>query len=148
MDFIESDNTSVKLTKEQRKNMGAFFTPVYIAEYICNKTLSPLIKKIKDSNKKDKVKEICQLKICDPAMGGGIFLVCAHDFLMEELMAIDQTKYSISEMARMSLKAIYGVDINPKAVEFSKLMLNLNIAKWSIVEKLDEYVSIADQASF
>lgn len=149
LDFIEKNNTKEKLTKEERRRLGAFFTPPYIAEYICKKTIAPLIDKIeKDKRIKDKIKKIYNLKICDPAMGGGIFLVCAHNYIMDRIMMIEQRKkYTIEEMAKMSSNSLYGVDINPKAVEFSKMILNLNIAKWSCINKLDEYVNIAEKNS-
>lgn len=146
LDFIESNNSVEKLTKEERKMSGSYFTPVYITEYICKGTIGPLVDKILKSKIKDKVRKICKLTICDPAMGGGIFLVSAHNLLMDKLLTINQDKYTIGEMARMSAKCVYGVDINQKAVEFSKMMINLSIAKWKIVEKLDEYVAFAEKS--
>lgn len=134
--FLENDKTVKKLTLKERKDLGSFFTPPYIADYIVKNVLDELIKK----NKND-VDKICELKICDPALGGGIFIICAHNYLMRSLILIEQDRYTIEDLAKKSAKTLYGVDINPKAVEFSKMILNLNIAKWSIVEKLDEYVN-------
>jgi type I restriction-modification system DNA methylase subunit len=145
-DFIEKDFKAEDLetkrkNKSKRKSDGAFFTPPYISQYIVKETIGTMVEKIlEDKNIEDKVSEICNLKICDPAMGGGIFLVCAHDFLMRSLIEIDQDKYSVESMASMSIKAIFGVDINPVSVELSKLMLNLNVAKWKNLNKFDEYV--------
>lgn len=131
--FLEKIDVKEKLTKKERKEIGAFFTSPYIAEYIVQVTIGPLL----DKNHDD-VKKICDLKICDPAMGGAIFLVCSHDFIMNHLVQIDQSEYSISEMASMSSKTLFGVDINSRAVEFSKMIINLNIAKWSMVENKDD----------
>ena len=145
--FIEKKDLKDKMTKAERAQLGAFFTPPYIAQYICSNTIGPLIDKIEKSKVKDKVKKISKLTICDPAMGGGIFLVCAQDYLMERLLQIDQSTYSVKDMAQMSMKAIYGVDINPRAVEFSKLTLNLNTAKWKLLEKFDQYAVSAEKYS-
>lgn len=145
IDFIESDNAKDKLSKNERKQLGAYFTPPYIAQYICKNTIGPLVDKIIKGRSKDKVKKVCDLKICDPAMGGGIFLIEAHNYLMDRLILIDQSEYTIERMAKMSMNCIFGVDINPKAVEFSKMIMNLNVAKWTIVERLDEYVNFAEK---
>lgn len=136
--FLEKLDVKEKLTKNERKELGAFFTPPYIAEYIVEETIGPKIIELGSD-----IDSICNLKICDPAMGGAIFLVCAHDFLMNYFVQIDQSKYSVSELATMSSKTLFGVDINPKAVEFSKMIINLNIAKWFMVEsKIDEFVRL------
>lgn len=148
MNFIEKKDLKKKLTKEERSQLGAFFTPPYIAQYICKNTISPLIDKIENDKKvKDKVKKISELKICDPAVGGGIFLVCAQDCIIERMLQVDQEMYNIVDMAKMSLKTIYGVDINPAAIEFSKLALNLNTAKWKLLKKFDQYAIIAEKNS-
>ena len=140
--FIEkpTDHIKDRLSKEERKRYGAFFTPSYIAQYICEKTLGPLIDKILLNNEiEDKIKGISNLKVCDPAMGGGIFLIHAQDFIMEKMLQINNPHtYSIEVMADLSLKTIFGVDINHKAVEFSKLALNLNTAKWKLLTQINE----------
>ena len=149
LDFLEKENTVEKLSKEQRKQFGAFFTPPCISEYIAKETVGPLVDKIKEDKRvKDKIAKICRLKICDPAMGGAIFLVSAHDFLMTELLSIEQEEYSIEDMAKMSLKTLYGVDINPLAVEFSKMVLNLNGLKWKLMETIDEYALSVERNTF
>ena len=85
---------------------GSFFTPGYITEYICHKTLRrAVIDKFNDIHKEWKCKDfydlkehigrksdarteanevINSLKICDPAVGSGHFLVSA----LNELIAI------------------------------------------------------------
>ena len=85
---------------------GSFFTPGYITEYICNKTLRrAVIDKFNDRHKEWECKDfydlkehigrksdarteaneiINSLKICDPAVGSGHFLVSA----LNELIAI------------------------------------------------------------
>ena len=146
LDFMENKNVKEKLSAAERKESGSYFTPPYIAEYIVKETVGSLIDKIiKDKRVKDKVKKICELRICDPAMGGAIFLIEAHNYLMERLLKIDQDIYDIPQLAKMSLGTLFGVDINPKAVEFSKMVLNLSWARWTVLEKLDEYVSFAEK---
>jgi type I restriction-modification system DNA methylase subunit len=146
LDFLSKENVKDKLTKEDRKQTGSFFTPPYIAEYIVANTIGPLVNDIKklDITNKEKIEKICNLKICDPACGGAIFLICAHDFLMEECLKIASYEFEIEVLSSMASKAIFGVDLNPKAIEFSKFILNVNIAKWKLLDKMNEFASIAE----
>lgn len=134
LEFLEKDTVG-KMTKKERSQMGAFFTPRYIADYMVKSVIGP-------SMKNKTIKEILDLKILDPAMGGAIFLVSAHNFLMSEILKMDyEDNYNIEELADKALKCLHGVDINPRAVEFSKMVLSLNNAKWKTLNKLDEYVN-------
>jgi predicted RNA methylase len=103
---------------------------------------------------------LLDIKVCDPAMGSGHFLVEAVDFLTDELIQIlnrypdhnpiltmlDQMRQSIVEnlssqgiqlepsrleptqlLQRVVMKrCIYGVDLNPMAVELAKVSLWLH----------------------
>lgn len=141
--FIERDFKSE--SKSKRKETGSYFTPPYIAEYICKETLGPLIERIQNDKKiEDKIEAISKLGICDPAMGGGIFLICAQDYIMERMIRLN-SKYSFDKMAELSVKTLYGVDINKDAVRLSKLLLNINTAKWKMTTKFLEYANFAEK---
>ncbi|MBI4976846.1 MAG: N-6 DNA methylase [Spirochaetes bacterium] len=91
--------------------------------------------------------EVSKLRICDPACGSGSFLIGAYDYLLEwhykyyaDEKNIEQAikekriyKYSkgyrltIEEKKRILINNIYGVDIDPQAVEVTKLSLVLKI---------------------
>jgi hypothetical protein len=108
---------------------------------------------------KDLVEKFFDLKVLDPAMGSGHFLVEAVDFITDRLLkflnqfpvnpvniALDRTRTSILEslgkqgvtvdpskltdinlLKRHVLKrCIYGVDLNPMAVELAKVSLWLD----------------------
>jgi hypothetical protein len=108
---------------------------------------------------KDLVEKLFDLKVLDPAMGSGHFLVEAVDFVTDRLLnflnqfpinpvsyALDRTRTSILEslglqgvtvnpdkltdinlLKRHVLKrCIYGVDLNPMAVELAKVSLWLD----------------------
>lgn len=139
IDFIncKDPTTSIKGKKET----GSFYTPIYIAEYIVQQTISPLIEKIKKENLSvsDKIIKICDLKICDPACGGSIFLVCAMDFVIEQCLEVSAYAFTMEELSKMALKTVFGVDINSDAIEFSKMILNANAAKWSLLDKINHY---------
>ena len=139
--FLE-ETQQLKNSKEDRKQTGSFYTPSYVAEYICKETLRPLILGVlRDESVEDKVKSITELKICDPAMGSGIFIKCAQDYMMRWLCKLKQNKYNTGQLAELSLSSLYGVDINPEAVKLTKLVLNLNTAKWKVKNEILEFTN-------
>lgn len=133
--------------KQERKDSGSIFTPPYIADYIVRSVVGVQIEKIrKDKRIKDKIRKILTLRICDPCVGGGIFLVCAHDLIMREILAVDPNA-DMEELSGRAAKCLFGVDINPDAVEGCKLALQLNIAKWRLKKQIEEFASSAQPPS-
>jgi Alw26I/Eco31I/Esp3I family type II restriction m6 adenine DNA methyltransferase len=76
------------------------------------------------------LEEILKTKVLDPATGSGHFLVEATDFLARELVkTLGETPEELTEddirWARREVveRCIFGVDLNPLAVELAKLSL-------------------------
>jgi len=133
----------------KRKETGSYYTPDYIVQYIIHQTFYPLLKHIEDSEpvklaKEHELKdnsfaeEVFRLKVLDPAMGSGHFLVYATEYLADEIashpttrLAVEKVRSGVShdwaEIAfwrrRVVESCIYGVDKNPLAVELAKLSL-------------------------
>ena len=133
---------------DERKATGSYYTPDYIVRYIVENTLAPLCK-----NKT--VDEILSLKILDPATGSGHFLVGAVDYLAEELIThpdalhMTETASDETELAywrrRVVESCVYGVDLNPMAVELAKLSLWLHtVAKGEPLSFLDHHIRCGD----
>ena len=130
--------------KGERKATGSYYTPDYIVRYIVENTLGPLCE--------DKsVDEILSLKILDPATGSGHFLVGVVDYLAEELIThpdaphMTETASDETELAywrrRVVESCVYGVDLNPMAVELAKLSLWLHtVAKGEPLSFLDHHI--------
>ena len=130
--------------KGERKATGSYYTPDYIVRYIVENSLAPLCK--------DKsVKEILSLKVLDPATGSGHFLVGVVDYLAEELITnpdaalMTETATEETELAywrrRVVESCVYGVDLNPMAVELAKLSLWLHtVAKGEPLSFLDHHI--------
>jgi type I restriction-modification system DNA methylase subunit len=172
--------------KSERKSTGSYYTPDFIVKYIVANTVTPLIDNIeskranlekqllrgakyKQYTKKrkqiyldenaDVPMQILDLKICDPAMGSGHFLVEAVDVLSdaivvlldkypesklhrkiddiraeivtslkEKRISIDEEKLTDTNIVRRMVmkRCVYGVDLNPLAVELAKLSLWLH----------------------
>lgn len=109
-----------------RKSSGSYYTPPQLVRYVVEKTFDNLV-----INKSSE--EILKLKIVDPTMGSGAFLVHSVRYLAEHLAKAwqNENKYNhlnyeekIKEAKRHIVEfCIYGVDINPMAVELAKVSL-------------------------
>ena len=130
----------------ERKSSGSYFTPDRLVEHLVRKTLDPLLNTC--GNEADKV---LNLRILDPAMGSGHFLVKAVDVLADYLTrhcdpsdpdASTYTDNGPNEFAywksRVVEQCIYGVDYNPMAVELAK------VALWLHCARLDKPLSFID----
>lgn len=141
-EYIKGLETKGAEDKKGRKDTASYFTPPMIADYIVDGTVGKGIAKIKkDKRIKNKIAKILSYRICDPAVGGGIFLVCAHDRLMKEILSIDPNADLEDLAAKVATRCLFGVDINPRAIEGCKLALHLNIAKWRLKKKMAEYAA-------
>ncbi|MBI4324462.1 MAG: N-6 DNA methylase [Chloroflexi bacterium] len=144
----ERSKLVLKTDKAERKATGTYYTPDYVVKYIVEQTITPLLQEIEQ---RDLVKtaraaakqdnsfagEVLKLNICDPAMGSGHFLVEATTFLADHIVYHPTTKFQaefvkgesqeeteIAHWRRRVVEAcIYGVDLNPLAVELAKLSL-------------------------
>ncbi len=144
--------------KGERRASGSYYTPDHIVNHIVEQTLGPICKKISDdlmaeidaletgngggsgcsklsaleSSYPDRV---LQLRVLDPAMGSGHFLIGACQYLAEEisthpcssvdgLSATDDAETTLTYWKRLVVeRCLFGVDINPLAVELAKLAL-------------------------
>jgi type I restriction-modification system DNA methylase subunit len=144
----ENGKLTLKTDKAERKATGTYYTPDYIVKYIVENTLGPLLREIEQrANVKAALKagrqdnsfanEVLKLNVCDPAMGSGHFLVEATVYLADHVVYHSTTRFQaefakgesqeqmeISYWRRRVVEAcIYGVDLNPLAVELAKLSL-------------------------
>jgi len=129
----------LKTDKAERKATGTYYTPDYIVKYIVEQTLGPLLAEIeqrpevKAGQENSFAEAVLALNVCDPAMGSGHFLVEATTHLAEHVVFHPTTR-PLSEKSkdeeeigywrrRVVEACIYGVDLNPLAVELAKLSL-------------------------
>ncbi|GGX29711.1 hypothetical protein GCM10010297_58900 [Streptomyces malachitofuscus] len=116
----------------QRKGSGSYYTARPLAHFVVGETLRPLVQ---DTTPE----QILSLRICDPAMGSGAFLVPAVHQLTEaygEALARDgeTLDHKLDDAERAAYRrliverCIYGVDLNPMAVELAKVSLWLTTA--------------------
>jgi hypothetical protein len=116
----------------QRKGSGSYYTPRQLAHFVVGETLRPLTEAATPQ-------QILSLRIVDPAMGSGGFLVPAVHWLTEAYgealaRAGEDIDHKLDDHERAAYRrliverCIYGVDLNPMAVELAKVSLWLATA--------------------
>jgi hypothetical protein len=115
-----------------RRSTGSHYTPRSLSEKVVRRTLEPILACLGDA---PKAEQILTLKVCDPAMGSGAFLVEACRFLGDavveawrrsgELPALIEKEGNALLHAKrlVAQRCLYGVDKNAAAVELAKLSL-------------------------
>lgn len=96
---------------------GSFYTPDYVVNYIVEETVGP---QVDDHDNLDDV------HVLDPACGAGDFLLGALEFIAAERQSRNDTT-DFEARRRTAANNLYGVDIQPEAVEMSKLRLRLAV---------------------
>jgi len=126
---VENGKIAELAESEERKMSGSYYTSKYIVDYITQNSIGPLIDKIinKNSDKQTQIEKVLELKIIDPAMGSGHFLVGATEYIAKRLCEIEFGEVTeqdyIERKREVVRKCIYGVDRNPLAVDLASLSL-------------------------
>ena len=136
--LTEGHRAKVEEKPEVKKAGGVYYTPTYIVDYIVKETVGRLLEGRTP-------KQADALRIVDPACGSGSFLIGAYqhvldwyrDRYVEEGAAKHRKRLyqgpggvwrlSSAERKRILLNNIFGVDIDPQAVEVTKLSLLLKV---------------------
>jgi hypothetical protein len=111
----------------ERKTTGSYYTHSSLVQSLLQSALDPVLDDACKTN--DPESAILNLKICDPACGSGHFLVAAAHRMARRLAAHRTGDNEPSpDAVRIALRdiignCIYGVDINPMAVELCKISL-------------------------
>jgi hypothetical protein len=116
---------------EERRRSGSHYTPRSLTEPIVRTTFRPIFERLGDRATPE---QILDLKVCDPAMGSGAFLVEACRLLAERLVRAWDVHKSTPKLpddedaltyARrlVAERCLYGVDKNIFAVDLAKLSL-------------------------
>jgi type I restriction-modification system DNA methylase subunit len=112
----------------QRKASGSFYTPDFLVQYVVEHSLSELCRELDPE-------DILKLKICDPAMGSGHFLVAVVHYLTETYIRklksrVGHTVVTEPDHVRSLIlrHCIYGVDISATATKLAKMTLWLETA--------------------
>lgn len=147
----EQDGWNIDLVndKGERKATGSYYTPDYIVKYIVEQTAGPVLQAAIANAHTDKAKieAVLATKVLDPSMGSGHFLVEATEYIARFLVELNAQEGVPRDAdlgywkRRVVQSCIYGVDINPLAVELAKLSLWLStVAKDRPLSFLDHHL--------
>ena len=152
LDFAPTGHPrSVVLTPNAagRKSSGSFYTPRAITEFLVRRTLHPLVEG-------KSAPDILALRIVDPAMGSGAFLVAACRYLADQCERANlrdgvwnSTEVTVDDRAllrrQVAERCLYGVDLNPTAVQLARLSLWLTtLASDRPLTFLDHHLAVGD----
>jgi hypothetical protein len=116
---------------EERRRSGSHYTPRSLTAPIVQTTFRPIFERLGDQATPE---QILDLKVCDPAMGSGAFLVEACRLLAERLVRAwevhkiapkvpDDEDLLTYARRLVAERCLYGVDKNIFAVDLAKLSL-------------------------
>lgn len=126
-----------RLSGRDRQKSASYYTPEVLTQTTVKYTLKPILERLE--NKEISALDLLQLKILEPAMGAAAFhnevinqLAQAYlTYRQQELkQQVDPNRYQeeIQKIkAYIALNNVYGVDLNPTAIELGKLSLWLNV---------------------
>ncbi len=118
-----------------RKTSGSYYTPSCLVDEQVTRVVDPLVRQRlaaaggPQSSAADKEKAILSMSVLDVACGSGHFLLAAARRLAERLAEIRAGDEAVSSaLYREALRdvvsnCIYGVDLNPMALELAKIAL-------------------------
>lgn len=153
-----SHQAKVEEKPEVRKAGGVYYTPQFVVNYIVAQTVG---RKIQNKTPQ----QISNIKIVDPACGSGSFLLGAYSYLLKYHLnfysqgknrqnalkngviyqASENTYYlTIKEKQRILTNCIFGVDIDPQAVEVTKLSLLLKLMEGENQESVGSLFKFSD----
>jgi len=136
---VTPQRIKVEEKPEVRKAGGVYYTPKYIVDYIVKNTVGRIIEG-------KTPRQIEKIKILDPACGSGSFLLGAYQYLIDYhlkyyrehpkeaqtlhlfpywKMSPEEFTLPIHEKAKILRNNIFGVDIDPQAVEITMMSLYL-----------------------
>ncbi|MBS7321209.1 MAG: hypothetical protein KIG55_06430 [Myroides sp.] len=126
-----------RLSGRDRQKSASYYTPEVLTQTTVKYTLKPILERLDKGE--IQALDLLQLKILEPAMGAAAFhnevinqLAQAYlTYRQQELkQQVDPNKYQeeIQKIkAYIALNNVYGVDLNPTAIELGKLSLWLNV---------------------
>ena len=115
------------LSESARKRYALLQTPVFVEQFILDRTLTPAIDEF----------GLGQVRLIDPSCGSGHFLLGAFQRLLDQWF---RKKPGTPErvLVQRALDGVYGVDVNPYASAIARFRLVVEALKASGIRKVKE----------
>jgi hypothetical protein len=125
--------TFAEFAGNERKTSGSYYTPDSLVQRLLDSALDPVVEDaIRDKTGPEAERAILSLKVCDPAVGSGHFLVGAAHRLARHLARVRALAQGESEPSPLLYQhalrdvishCLYGVDLSPMAAELCRVSL-------------------------
>ncbi len=151
-------HAKVEEKPEVRKSGGVYYTPTKVVDYLVQSTVKVLLEEACTPRK------AASLRVLDPACGSGSFLIRVYQLLLDWHLAWyhanDIEKYArgrsakvyqgpggqwhltTAERKRILTNTVFGVDIDPQAVEVTKLSLLLKVLEGESADRLESQLTL------
>lgn len=166
---INNGRITETVKEEYVKTNGAIATPECIVDTICKQTI--------DLQSINCINDLLEIKILDPCCGSGVFVVSCYEHLYNKVLSIlssseeerarydefyyiqnDQIFLTITARQTIINNCIFAIDLDPSAVEVTKMSLALkivdgnNVLAWQgigafgdrILQKISENIKIGN----
>jgi type I restriction-modification system DNA methylase subunit len=159
-----SHRAKVEVKQEVRKAGGVFYTPQFITSYIVRNTIGKLVEGPPDSRAGKTPEQIAKMRFADIACGSGSFLLAMFDYLItyhidyysnnrDKIKTVGSTPdafqtsdglwhLSTRKKKEILLNNIYGVDIDPQAIEVTQMSLYLKLLEGESAETFGKQLSL------
>ena len=122
-----------EFTGNRRKTSGSYYTPDALVQCLLDSALDPVVEAaVTNKTGVEAEQAILDLKVCDPAVGSGHFLVGAAHRLARHMARVRAYADGESEPSPLLYqralrdvigRCLYGVDVNPMAAELCRVGL-------------------------
>jgi hypothetical protein len=130
VDRAERGTSYLATGNGERRATGSYYTPQAIVEQMVRDSVGRAVAEIEaKASGAQCVRELLDMRVCDPSMGSGHFLVEVVDSIARAIVraggsALEADDNELITARRAVVEhCIYGVDLNPLAVELAKLSL-------------------------
>ena len=128
-----------RLNGRDRKKSASYYTPEVLTQSTVKYTLKGFVDRLKDEKDPFCAQDLLKLKILEPAMGAAAFqnevinqlaelYISQREKELDKHVSPTSRRNEIQRVkAYIATKNVYGVDLNPTAIELGKLSLWLNV---------------------
>ncbi len=155
----KNHNACITDKPEVRKAGGVYYTPGDVVNFMVSSVLGPLLAQ-------KTPQQVANLHILDPACGSGSFLLGIYQFLLDwhlgyylqdtdkhtrgkhpRIYQVGRCEWRLTtdEKKRILLNNVFGVDIDPQAVEVAKLSLLLKVLEGETEETIGQNLKLFKQ---
>jgi len=145
--FLPETEVQIEITakKEKRKRGGIYYTPKWVTDYIVKQTINRFFNEHTHN-------EILNMKVIDPACGSGSFLIRAYDELLlyhAKVKGKPVAELNWQERIGILTRNIFGVDLDPQAVEIARLNLLIRaLAQRDLLPSLENNIRCGNSLIF